>query len=140
MPSKNEQIQILNSEVRCTLKPSPIHGIGVFALRPIFKGQRCYCYARKGDNKIVFDLSYSALQEVDEPMRSIILGRWPQIVNGKPFLSPTYDAQLISFMNHGEANYDPQTDEALRDISEGEELLEDYKLMDNWSLAHPWLN
>ena len=36
----DQQIAELNEEIRCHLKPSSIHGIGVFALRDIKKGEK----------------------------------------------------------------------------------------------------
>lgn len=41
--SQKDQIIKLISEIKCTLKPSKIDGIGVFALLDIKKGEKCFC-------------------------------------------------------------------------------------------------
>lgn len=41
--TQQEQINELNITVKCKLGLSFIHGIGVFAMRDIQKGQKCYC-------------------------------------------------------------------------------------------------
>ena len=42
------------------------------------------------------------------------------------------------FINHStEPNYDVVSDIALRDIIKGEELFEDYRMMDNWEKVRP---
>ena len=134
------QILELNATVRCVLKPSQTHGIGVFALKNTKKGDRLYCCHRMGDIKQVFTLRMVDLQRIDPEIREIIMGRWATVVLDKPFLSPNYDQLLRSFMNHSdEPNYDALTDTALRDVKVGEEILEDYKIMPQWKLAHPWL-
>jgi len=136
------QILELNATVRCVLKPSQVHGIGVFALKNTKKGERLYCCHRAGDIKQVFTLRFKDLERIDPEIREIIMGRWATVVLDKPFLSPNYDQLLRSFMNHAEygvANYHALSDQALRDVKAGEEILEDYTLMPQWEKAHPWL-
>ena len=36
----DQQIQELNETIKCTIRPSPIAGVGVFALQDIKKGER----------------------------------------------------------------------------------------------------
>lgn len=121
-PSEEAQKEQLNDTVKCTLAPSSVHGIGVFAIRDIGKGERLFCVPEK---PVRFQLQ--SLDGVREEVRSLIVQRWPRAVHQEPFLSPNNDARLVSFMNHSDdPNYDPKTDTALRDIAKGEEVLEDY--------------
>ena len=131
---------LLNTTVKVKLASSPIHGVGVFAIKPIKKGERCFVRRMKGDTQIIFDLSWSALQEVDQEVRDIIVGRWPQVVNdSKFFYIPNDDQRLNSFVNHGVQNWNPFSDTALADLKAGEEILLDYKSVDNYLIAYPWL-
>ena len=54
--------------------------------------------------------------------------RYVRVPKGSQFLSPNADQRLTSFMNHSNKNmnYNYQDDCALRDITKGEELLENY--------------
>lgn len=123
-PSEEAQKEHLNNTVKCTLAPSAVHGIGVFAIRDIRKGERLYCVPEK---PVRYQLK--SLDGLREEIRELIIQRWPRAVHQEPFLSPNNDARLVSFMNHSdEPNYDPKTDLALRDIAQGEEILEDYAL------------
>lgn len=109
----------LNDTVWCTLAPSPIHGIGVFALRDIPKGQKMYC----GEGQLRL-LPPSNLEGILPDIQVLIKQRWPYH-DKAPFLSPNDDARLVSFMNHS-ATPNWQDDVALRDITKGEEITEDY--------------
>ena len=134
--SKKDQITELNDTVRCTLKPSPIAGIGVFALRNIRKGERCYC----SPNMIprFYNISFASLNGLLPEIKELVLARWASVVNASIFCSPNDDQHLLMFINHStDPNYDVVSDTSLRDIKKGEELLEDYTVMKNWQLAYP---
>lgn len=136
--SQKDQIIKLMSEVKCTLAPSTIHGIGVFAIRDIRKGERCYC--TPNSKKEWYSVSYSNLNKLWPEQKELILQRWASIINGSLFTSPNDDVTLILFMNHSEnPNYDIYTDSALKDIKKDEELVEDYRVMKNWEKVFPWL-
>ena len=129
-----DQINKLNSIAKATLKRSEVHGIGVIAIRDISKGENVY--ADRMPN--IYNVPYGSFSKLFPEIRKSILERWPSVVNGSKFIYP--DARLVSFMNHGEgvwANYDPKTDTAIRDIEEGEEILEDYTKMPNWEKVWP---
>src|SRR3990167_2280197 len=125
MPSTNlarkktetEQIGMLNTFVKMRIAPSKIHGVGTFAIRDIPKDTKLYA-----DNMPeIFDLPYSRFYNLFPEVRELLLGRWPQIVNGSAFLYP--DARMLAYMNHSEdANYDAINDRTLRDIEKGEEI------------------
>ena len=145
--AKDQQAAILNSEVKCKLAPSPIHGIGVFALFDIKAGEKCYC----APNFIpkFYNIPFGSLSKLLPEIKELVLWRWASVVNGSVFTSPNDDAHLLMFMNHSpnpkKVNYDVVSDTALKDIKKGEELFEDYRVMDNWTRVrplkeNPWLN
>ena len=145
MSSKDFQIQEIYSQTRCTLAPSPIHGIGVFSIRDILKGERVYAKWTGDMPARWYTLTLTDLNKFDRlapKIKQMILDRWGMyVVNGRPFRAPNYDALLICFMNHSENdNYDPKTDIALCDILAGEEITENYKNMPDWEKVFLWLN
>ena len=111
-----------NDTVKCKLAPSKIHGVGVFAIRKIKKGERMWC--RKFERRLV-KITKKEFGKVYPGIRELILQRWPVVLEGDPFLHPNEDAYMISFMNHADKdwNYDELTDTARRDINAGEEVL-----------------
>lgn len=139
--SEQDQCNELIRTVYCRLAPSKVHGIGVVAIRDIKKGQRAHAAI---DSKPMWcKIHPSTLKKhlgAFPEIYQLILDRWPNVINGLPFLNPNFDARLISFMNHSdEPNYDPRTDTALRDIKAGEELFEDYRAVPNYEKAFPFL-
>lgn len=111
----------LNETVWCTLRPSPIHGIGVFAIRDIKQGQKLYCHGGTGE------WIRTELSQVQPEVRKLILQRWSIEKDGHPYLSPNDDAYLICFLNHSDdPNYNKFTDAAMCDIAKDSEILEDY--------------
>lgn len=131
------QIDELNETVRCKVAPSRIHGVGVFAMRNLKKGDRLYiCPAERK----WFTVPYEKLNKLRPEVRELILSRWASIINGSYFLSPNDDCWLLLFCNHSDnPNYDVKTDTALRDIKAGEEVTEDYRPMINSDIAFPFL-
>ena len=128
MESKSEKPEFklvspeyLNGTVWATIRPSKIHGVGVFASRDIKKGQVMSLSGGSGE------WIRTDLKEVVPEVRKLILQRWPIEKDGHPYLSPNDDALLISFVNHSrEPNYNKWTDVALCDIKSNEEITEDY--------------
>lgn len=134
--TKDQQIDELNSEVRCKLGVSKIHGIGVFAMRDIRWGERCYCTPHMIPR--FYDIPYGSLNKLFPEIKELVLQRWASVVNGSIFCNPNDDAHLLMFINHSiNPNYDVVSDTALRDIKKGEEILEDYRAMDNWEKVRP---
>jgi len=146
--TKKEQIDYLNSTVKAKIGVSKIHGVGIIAIIDIKKGQKIYCFPEFYKQELRwFNVPYGSRNKFFPEVRDLILERWPSIINGSDFLSPNEMAWMVTFINHSSknANYDVGTDTALRDIKKGEEVLEDYKRMDNWELAYPpdkcsWIN
>lgn len=134
----NEQranaVKMLNELVKLKVGPSPIHGVGLFALRDIKKGERLY-----GDAQYqVLDIPYKDFKKLRPEIAEQILGRWPHIVNGSHFIYP--DSKMVAFCNHSdEANYDAKNDVAFRDIKEGEEVTENYRAIENYAKVYKWL-
>ena len=112
----------LNNTVWCTIRPSKIHGIGVFAIRDIKKGDKLHCLG--GTGKWI----RTDLPKVLPEIRKLVMQRWPMEKDGHPYLSPNDDALMISFINHSDDkfNYDKYNDSALKDIKKDEEILENY--------------
>lgn len=125
----------LNERVLTRLAPSPIHGIGVFALRDIPKGTRLNADMRPE----VYALKYENFPQLHPEVRANILERWPTVVTGSAFAYP--DTRIQAFMNHAdEPNYDNLTDRTLRDIKAGEEITEDYRNIQGAEQVFTWLS
>lgn len=134
--SKGQQINELNSEVRCKLAPSPVHGIGVFTIRDIKQGERCYITPNMIPK--FYNVPFGSLSKLFPEVKELVLQRWASVVNGSVFQSPNDDAGLLFFCNHSEdPNYDVVTDTALKDIKKGEEVFENYCVMDNAEKVYP---
>lgn len=128
------QVQMLNTLVSVRLQPSPIHGVGVFAIREIKKGEKLYA-----DNMPeIFTLQYSEFNKLRPEVSDILLERWPLIVRGSAFVYP--DSRYVAYMNHSDVpNYDAKEDRALTDIHVGEEVTEDYRKIEDYQKVHTWL-
>lgn len=142
-----QEIEILSliQETKCKLAPSPIHGIGVFAIRDIKQGEKLYLLPKPILQwyQTPYSVLKARLQPVYPEIFELLMERWPSIINGSHFLAPHDMAVLLTFMNHSdEPNYQAygsERDTALKDIKKGEEVTEDYRGMENWELIYPWL-
>jgi SET domain-containing protein len=129
-----EQLKLLNEIVKIRLAPSEIHGVGVFAIRDIRKGEKLYTDIIPHQ----FDLPHSKFKQLDEEIKEILLGHFPLIVDGSHFLYPV--AKMSAFLNHSDdPNYDAREDRALRKIKRGEEVTESYRLVKNYKKIYEWL-
>ena len=129
-----QAIKLLNDIVKVRIAPSPIHGVGVFAMRDLKAGEQMELDAIPH----AFDIPYSKLGELDKDARELILSHWPNIVTGSHFLYPV--TKMTAFMNHSDdPNYDAKTDKMLKDVKKGEELTEDYRKIDLYEKVFPWL-
>lgn len=108
------------SQIKCRIGVSPIHGVGVFALKDIEKGERLFA------NELFADWhSANELDNLTHEIREYIITRWPAVLNGSDFVFPF--EILVCSMNHSTTpNYNPKDDTALCNIQKGEEILEDY--------------
>lgn len=123
----------INNSVWCKLSPSKIHGIGVFAIRDIPKGQKLSDHEFESlEIPKIFTVSFEDFNLIRPEIRSLILDRIliPDGIPFIPFLSPNSNQILQSFMNHSST---PNSDGhyALCDIKMGEEVTEDYHFINN---------
>lgn len=141
--NRQDQYLELCGTVKCKVAPSQIHGVGVFAIRPIKEGERMYIRWTTDMPSHWYTLTYADLSKFDKTypeIKELIISRYPCVVNNCQFLSPNYDAKMISFVNHSDnENYDETKDIALKDIAKGEEIFENYRRMPNAEKAFPWL-
>ena len=93
-----------------------------------------------------YNIPFGSLNKLFPEIQGLITAKWASIVNGSIFCSPNDEQHLLMFMNHSvNPSYDVVSDTALKDIREGEELFEDYRMMENWEKVrpiekNPWLN
>ena len=136
--SQLDQINELNSETKCRLGVSKIHGVGVFAIQDIKCGDKLGLHPRQIAKW--YHIPWGSLSKLYPEVKEIILDRWPSVINGSEFLAPNDDTIMLLYVNHSEeANYLAKTDQALIDIKKGQEIVEDYRLMANWQTVFPWL-
>lgn len=131
-----ESIEALNDTVNTKLASSPIHGVGVFALRDIKKGERMY------QNTIpnTFDLPYSKFGKLRKEVKEMLLQFFPfkAVDVDATFWYPVNSMQ--AYMNHSDKpNYDAIKDVALKDIKAGDEVTEDYRKIEGWEKVYPFI-
>ena len=136
--SNEDQINKLNSEIKCKIGVSKIHGVGVVVIRDILKGEKLYCHPNF--TPPWFSVPYSQFSKLFPEVRELILDRWPAVINGSHFLSPNDMSLLATYINHHrEPNYDVDADTALMDIPKGGEVLQDYRKMKNAEKLYSFL-
>jgi len=127
--TKAELLKELNASTFVMIKPSPTHGIGVFAIIDIVKGQRSLF---SNDQTEWIKLSK---EEIDIlPAHSKFLVENHCLYDDQHYFVPPYGFKMIDpviFLNHSDnpniiSINDGEDFEAIRDISVGEELLIDY--------------
>jgi len=129
-----QAIKVLNEIVKVRLGKSDIDGIGVIAMRDIKKGEKLYTDALV----YAFDVPYKDFDKLRPEVAGLLLGRWPLITTGSHFFYP--DAKHSAYLNHSDTpNYDAKKDKALKDIHAGEEVFEDYRVIEGHEKVFPWL-
>lgn len=127
--NKEELLRELQSEQYVMLKPSPVHGIGVFAICDIPKGSRNIF--SKGVGGWV-RLSFAEVEALPPHSRNLI--ETYCLYDETHYFVPDYGFKLMDlalYLNHSSTPNiisinEGEAFEALRDIREGEELLVDY--------------
>ena len=127
--TKEELLKDLREETYVTLKASPIHGIGVFAIRDIPKG--CNTFFSKNMGEWI-KLPISEVEML--PAHSKDLIETYCLYDDENYFVPDYGFKvmdLVNYLNHSNTpNIISVNDgiyfETLRDIKCGEELLIDY--------------
>lgn len=129
-----QAIDVLNDSVILKLAPSDVHGIGLFAMRDIKKDTNLYTDAIPR----AFDLPYKKFSKLRPDVREELVSHWPRISEDKAFLYP--DCKRSSYINHSDnPNYDLDTDQAIKDIKAGEEILADYKKIPNYKKVYTFI-
>lgn len=129
MTKKDKLLQQLQYHTYAMLKPSPLHGIGVFAITSIKKGER----------KIFSDYESEWIEVSKEevnalPQHSKDLIENHCLFNETHYYVPEYGFKIFDlavYLNHSDqpnliSINDGEFFEAVRDIDVGEELLIDY--------------
>lgn len=126
---KNKLLRELIYETYITLKPSSIHGIGVFAICDIPKKSRNF-FSKNRDEWIKISIT-----EVEQlPTHSKNLIETYCLYDEENYFVPNYGFKvmdLVNYLNHSKkpniiSINDGEYFEAIRDIKCGEELLIDY--------------
>lgn len=118
-PIDYHDVSELNKFVYATLRPSPIHGVGVFAIRDIPKGASFV-----GSHRHYYKgLTEEDLTVIHPEIKKLIAQRHGSF---SLFQSPNDDVKFLAFMNHSDT---PNSDfgHALRKIKADEEITEDYR-------------
>jgi SET domain-containing protein len=127
--NKEALLKELANSTYVMIKPSPLHGIGVFAIRDIPKGTQNIF------SKGVGDWIKVSKEEVDAlPQHSKDLIENHCLFDEDFYFIPDYGFKLVDlviYLNHSETPNvislnDGEEFEAIRDIAIGEELLVDY--------------
>lgn len=124
--------QDLFERVFCRIKRSPIHGVGVFAIRPIPKGINPMQEWRKFEFDAIDTQDILKDPEMPESLKQLVVDMCPE--NDGKFDIPPFSLNEIGlsyYLNHS-ATPNMLCDEesgdffAMRDIEVGEELTTDY--------------
>ena len=127
--NKEALLKELANATYVMIKPSPLHGIGVFAIRDIPKGTKNIF------SKVVGDWIKVSKEEVDAlPQHSKDLIENHCLFDEDHYFIPDYGFKLVDlviYLNHSETPNvislnEGEEFEAIRDIANGEELLVDY--------------
>ena len=127
--NKEQLLHQLHADTYVMLKPSPVHGIGVFAIKDIPKG--CRTIFSQGVGEWI-KLSYKEVEQLPEHSRNLV--ETYCLYDEESYFVPDYGFKLMDlvlYLNHSsEPNIasinDGEHFEALREIRVGEELLVNY--------------
>ena len=129
--TKEELLQELAANTWVMIKPSPIEGIGVFALKDIPKGCRTM-FSKATEDEQWITISKTEVENLPEHAKALIENYC--LYDADNYFVPDYGFKkmdLVNFLNHSdEPNIisinDGEFFEAIKDIKQGEELLIDY--------------
>src|SRR6185436_10626425 len=130
--TKEELLAELNGDTWVMIRPSPIEGIGVFAIRDIPKGCRTMFSKANTDHDEWISVPKTEVEQLPAHSRALIENYC--LYDDDNYFIAEYGFKkmdLVNFLNHAdEPNIisvnDGEYFEALRDIKAGEELLIDY--------------
>ncbi|MET0635057.1 MAG: SET domain-containing protein [Chitinophagaceae bacterium] len=132
--NRQQLLAELSDETLVALQPSPVHGIGVFAIADIPAGFR-QIFSRSVGEWIRIPIA--EIERLPEHSRSLV--ETYCLFDEKDYFVPDYGFKvmdLVNYLNHSSApnvvsRNDGEYFEALRDIKKGEELFVDYGIIVN---------
>ena len=132
--TKEALLRELSEHTYITIKPSPIHGIGVFAIQNIPQGCREIFSRNVGE---WIKLPIAEVEALPEHARNLV--ETYCLFDNDHYFVPDYGFKvmdLVNYLNHSsEPNVVSINDgvefEAIRDIKAGEELFVDYHYLAN---------
>ena len=127
--TKEELLQELSQEMYAMLKPSPVHGIGVFAMQDIPRGCRSIFSRNVGE---WIKLPIADVEKLPDHSRNLV--ETYCLYDEEHYYVPDYGFKvmdMVNYLNHSSTPNiisvnDGEYFEALTDIAAGEELLVDY--------------
>lgn len=131
--TKDELIQDLKNNVYCRLQPSPINGIGIFAIRDIPKGVNPFRGCRMPTWKKFRREEIFSNEKILDEVKDFVKAVYPLKKNAVYLPNHSLNTVDISyFLNHSDAPNAAFIKEqgdfiALRTIKKGEELFSDYR-------------
>ena len=130
------EFDYLRDCIKTDIGPSPIHGIGTFALRDIKRGESLF-ERWEGDTS-TYTLSHSQFEQLPDYVMGLILKSYENLTGKYPFIwfklykdgyfnlsNPLAYTNTLGIEN---ANFSSHKKIALKDIKVGEELVGTYDL------------
>lgn len=129
--TKEELLNQLAADIWVMIKPSPIEGIGVFAVQDIPKGCRTM-FSRSSEDEKWIPVSKKELEKLPSHSKALIENYC--LYDEENYFVPDYGFKkmdLVNFLNHSDTPNiisinEGEFFEAIRDIPKGEELVIDY--------------
>ena len=129
MTKKDKLLQQLHQHTFAMLKPSPLHGIGVFAITAINKGERKIFSDHESE---WIEVSKEEVDALPQHAKDLIENHC--LFNETHYYIPEYGFKIFDlavYLNHSDqpnliSVNEGEFFEAIRDIEAGEELLIDY--------------
>ena len=129
--TKEELLEELSGNTWVMIKPSPIEGIGVFALQQIPKGCRSM-FSKANEQEQWIPVSKSEVENLPAHAKALIENYC--LYDEENYFIPDYGFKkmdLVNFLNHSDTPNvisinEGEFFEAIRDIKQGEELFIDY--------------
>lgn len=129
--TKEELLQELSTNTWVMIKPSPIEGIGVFALQDIPKGCRSM-FSKANEQEQWIPIAKTEVENLPAHAKALIENYC--LYNEENYFVPDYGFKkmdLVNFLNHSDTPNvisinDGEFFEAIRDIKKDEELVIDY--------------
>ena len=129
--NKEELLKELSGNTWVMIRPSPIEGIGVFAMRDIEKGCRSM-FSKASENEQWIKVSRAEVDALPPHAKALLENYC--LYDEENYFVPDYGFKkmdLVNFLNHSDTPNiisinDGEFFEAIQDIKKGEELVIDY--------------